>query len=76
MASLLAQVKADLNKAARESAKGVLKNHFQKRAELKKAIEGVEEEIVAVLVGVGETEADVRALLNDDAAAAEPAAEG
>ena len=75
MASLLDQVKADLNKAARESAKGTLRNLFTKRADLKKAVEGVEEEIVALLTSVGETEADVRALLTADAPAA-VAAEG
>ena len=70
MASLLDQVKADLNKAARESAKGQLKNLFTKRADLKKAVDGVEDEIVVLLTSVGETEADVRALLTADAPAA------
>jgi hypothetical protein len=61
--SLLGSAIADLNKSARESAKGKLKDLLGKRADAKKVVSGIEDQIVELLVSVGETEADVRAMI-------------
>jgi len=60
---LLGSAIADIKKAQRESAKGKLKDMLNKRADAKAVVSGIEESIVELLVSVGETEADVRAML-------------
>jgi hypothetical protein len=63
--SLLTSVMADLDKAARESAKAKLKDLLQKRSDAKKVLNGIEDSVVELLTSVGETEADVRAMLGE-----------
>jgi hypothetical protein len=63
--SLLTSVMADLDKAARESAKAKLKDLLQKRSDAKKVLNGIEDSVVELLTSVGETEVDVRAMLGE-----------
>jgi len=64
--SLLQSVQEDLNKAKKESAKAKLKTMFEDRIKAKTALEGIEDNIVTLLVSVGETEDGVRAMLAAD----------
>lgn len=61
--SLLDSVISEIKKAERESAKAKLKTLIVDLAKAKKVVSGIEDSIVELLTSVGETEADVRAML-------------
>ena len=61
--SLLAQIKAEADKAKRESAKSQLKSLYADYNKAAEVLEGIEQKIIDVIRSVGEDEAAVKALL-------------
>lgn len=61
--SLLAQIKAEADKAKRESAKAQLKALYADYNKAAEVLEGIEQKIIEVVKSVGEDEVSVRAFL-------------
>lgn len=62
--SILESVTNDLAKAAKESAKAKVKKLIEDRQKAADVINGIDDQIVEILVNVGEKEEDVRAAIS------------
>lgn len=61
--SILESVTNDLVKAAKESAKAKVKKLIEDRQKAADVIHGIDDQIVEILVNVGEKEEDIRAAI-------------
>lgn len=61
--SLISSVIGELEKSKREAAKAKLKGLLSQREQAKTVVEGIEQQIVELLTGVGESADDVIAAL-------------
>jgi hypothetical protein len=64
--SLLVQIRDEAAKAKREAAKAKLKQLYAEYNKATEVVEGIEQQIVALLKDVGEDEAAVKAMLASD----------
>lgn len=63
--SMLEQIKDEAEKAKRAAAKEKLKKLYTDYNKASEVLEGIEEEIIAVIRSVGEDEATVKSILQD-----------